>query len=272
MNYRHAFHAGNFADAVKHAALTAVLLYLSRKEAAFAVFDSHAGAGRYDLKGREAKKTGEAAAGVGKLRALKADGALGAWLDLVRGEGEDTYPGSPLIAAKLLRPQDRLIAAEMHPQDAQTLKETLAQFRKARVVEGDGYRMLAANLPPPERRGLVLIDPPFEEDDEFEQMGRAFTNAYRRFATGVYLLWFPLKDVAGAERFMGEVLAAGVTKALRIDFAVEAKEEKLSAAGLLVVNPPFGFFDEMEKNLSVLSPLLGGAAGAAKVSWIVGAE
>ena len=280
MNYRHAFHAGNFADAVKHVAFVAVIGALARKEAPFAVLDTHGGAGIYDLKARAAKRTGEAEGGIGRLKDIKSDGALGVYLDLVRNTGEKKYPGSPLIAARLLRPQDRLVTAEKQPDEAAILKDTLAQFRKARVIEGDGYKMLAASLPPAERRGVILIDPPFEAADEFEQMGNAFMAAYRRFATGIYLMWFPLKDTAAADQFAGEVLAAGVTKALRIDFAVTAKDasgkprvsEFLSAAGLMVVNPPYGFAEEMEKVIGILSPLLGSDASGTRIEWVIGKE
>src|SRR6185312_17179965 len=168
MNYRHAYHAGNFADVVKHIALTGVLLHLRKKETPFAVIDSHAGRGLYDLSGTEAKRTGEAASGIEKLRGLKGEGALGRYLEIA-GES-DLYPGSPVIAAKLLRPQDRLVAIEKHPQEFASLRQALAPWRKARAVEGDGAAKLPALLPPAERRGLVLIDPPFEAADEFDAL------------------------------------------------------------------------------------------------------
>ncbi len=163
MNYRHAFHAGNFADVVKHLALVSILAHLRRKPAAFAAIDTHAGRGLYELGGSEAQRSGEAASGIARLLDM-ADGpqTLGLYLDLVRGLGAERYPGSPLIAAKLLREQDRLVAVEKHPEDLRALAAGLAPFRKARAVEGDGYARLAALLPPPERRGLILIDPPYE--------------------------------------------------------------------------------------------------------------
>ena len=274
MNYRHAYHAGNFADVVKHLALTGVLLHLRKKDAPFAVIDSHAGRGRYNLAGEQALRTGEAANGIGRLGGLgDAEGALGEYLRLAGG-GE-IYPGSPLIAAALLRPQDRLVAIEKHPEEAVLLKAALVRFRNAQTQEADGYKRLAALLPPPERRGVVLIDPPFESAVEFHDVARALGEALRRFANGIYLVWFPVKSAGEANAFCGEVLAAGVKKALRIDIdigasgkAVDAKE-RLTAAGLIVVNPPYGFAEEMRTALARVAPLLSDKAHA-EVRVLVG--
>src|SRR3984957_5654593 len=167
MNYRHAFHAGNFADVVKHLALIRILLHLRRKETPFAVIDSHAGRGVYDFTSDEARATCEAETGIERVRGLGGPETLRTYLALAADL--HAYPGSPLIAASLLRPQDRLVAVEKHPEEVAVLKKTLAPFRKARVEEGDGYRALAGLLPPLERRGLILIDPPFEAEDEFER-------------------------------------------------------------------------------------------------------
>jgi 23S rRNA (adenine2030-N6)-methyltransferase len=267
MNYRHAFHAGNFADVVKHLALVSVLLHLRKKDAPFAVIDSHAGRGVYDLRGEEALRTGEAASGIGRLGGLGGGPpALAAYLELARTEG--AYPGSPLIAAKLLRPQDRLIAVEKHPQDAVALAAALKPFRKARAENADGYARLLALLPPPERRAAVLIDPPYEAADEFAEAARALASALRRFATGIYLVWFPLKSPAEADGFCGEVLAAGARKALRLDVAIGTpSDERLTSAGLVVVNPPFGFEDEMRAALALALPPM---EATAQLRWLVG--
>lgn len=257
MNYRHAFHAGNFADVAKHLALVAVLSYLAKKSAPFAVIDTHAGRGLYDLSAAEARRTGEAEAGIKRLEGFSGGPpALGTYLALALGGGG--YPGSPLIAAKLLRPQDRLVAIEKHPEDGAALAATLKQYARARVELGDGYHRVLALLPPPERRGVVLIDPPFEAPDEFEAVARAFSAAFQRFATGVYLLWFPLKSPAEADGFCGEVLAAGVQKLLRLDIALKNPPEgKLGAAGLLIVNPPWSLQDELSQAFALIMPLLG---------------
>jgi Protein involved in catabolism of external DNA len=251
MNYRHAFHAGNFADVAKHLALVAVLAHLARKPSPFAVIDTHAGRGSYDLSAAEARRTGEAEAGIKRLASLtEGPQLLQTYLGLAQG---NTYPGSPLIAARLMRVQDRLVAVEKHPEDGAALAKLLQPYAKARVEAGDGYKRLLALLPPPERRGAVLIDPPFEAPDEFEAAARAFAAAYRRFATGVYLLWFPIKSAAEADGFCGEVLAAGPEKVLRLDIALKHPAEgKLAAAGLLIVNPPWQLEGELSAAFAVI--------------------
>ena len=265
MNYRHSYHAGNFADVIKHIALVTIILHLQKKDAPFAVIDTHAGRGSYDLAGDEAQRTGEAAAGIERLRGLTADGALGRYLEAVGGTS--IYPGSPLIAAKLLRPQDRLVGIEKHPEEFAALKQVLHPWRKARAEEGDGYVRLMALLPPPERRGLVLIDPPFEADDEFAALAEALRGALKRFANGVYLVWFPVKSESEVRRFLGEVLAQGVAKALRIDIAINADEGKLAKAALLIINPPFGFADEMQEILQQIAPMM---SGQVSLEWLAG--
>jgi 23S rRNA (adenine2030-N6)-methyltransferase len=260
MNYRHAYHAGNFADVVKHVALVAILQHLRKKETAFAVIDTHAGRGLYDLSAAEAKRTGESSRGVGRLGEVReAPEALATYLELVRAAGPDCYPGSPLIAARLLRSQDRLVAIEKHADEATALEAVLAPFRKARVVRGDGYALLAGLLPPVEHRGLVLIDPPYEEETEFRDAGRTLASAHRRFASGSYLLWFPAKS-RDADLLCGELLASGIRKMVRLDIDVGspsgARDGALTSSGLVVVNPPFGFADEMRACFAVLEPLL----------------
>lgn len=277
MNYRHAYHAGNFADVVKHLALVAALLHLRKKEKPFFVLDSHGGRGRYDLTGDAARRTGEAGAGIAKLRPLagkpELPDALKTYLDLVAMEGPEHYPGSPLLAARLLRPADRLAAIEKHPEEAAVLKSVLRPFRNTSAVEADGYARLPAFLPPPERRGLILIDPPYEAAGEFVRAAETLATAHRRFATGIYMLWFPVKSSAAADAFCGEALASGATRALRIDIRIpdDARDEKerMRAAGLLVVNPPFGFAAEMLASGRIVSPLLGSGAGLG-VSWLAG--
>jgi 23S rRNA (adenine2030-N6)-methyltransferase len=267
MNYRHAYHAGNFADVAKHLAEVAILEHLAKKDSPFAVIDSHAGRGRYDLASEEARKTGEAGAGIEKLRGSPGPPLLARYLGLVANTGPDIYPGSPLIAARMLRAQDRLVAVEKHPEEAALLKQVLLPWRKARVEEDDGYARLLSLLPPPERRGLVLIDPPFEAADEFELLGRTLREALRRFANGIYLIWYPIKSDAAGNAFVGEVLAAGVAKALRIEIAIDAPDGKLGRAGLLVLNPPFQFDAEMKTALAAVAPLL---QATTRIEWLAG--
>ena len=267
MNYRHAFHAGNFADVAKHLAEVAVIAHLAKKDAPFAVIDSHAGRGRYDLASEEALKTGEAGAGIEKLRGLSGPPLLERYLGLVANSGSNLYPGSPLIAARMLRPQDRLVAVEKHPEEAALLKQVLSPWRKARVEEGDGYARLLSLLPPPERRGLVLIDPPFEAPDEYERLGRTLHEALRRFSNGIYLIWYPIKSEAAGNAFVGEALAAGAAKALKIEIAVDVPDGRLGRAGLLVLNPPFQFDVEMQAALATVAPVL---AARTHLVWLAG--
>lgn len=259
MNYRHGYHAGNFADVVKHLALVAILQHLKKKDTAFSVVDSHAGRGIYDLTGEEAAKTGEARGGVARLVNLTEEmpPALDTYLALVKQGGPSRYPGSPLLAAQLLRPQDRLTAIEKHPQEFAALKDALAPYATAQVEQGDGYARSLKLLPPPSRRGLVVMDPPFEATDEFESLGRSVSGAVRKFATGIFLIWYPVKSQPATDAFIGEVLSAGITKALTVDTQISAPEGKLERAGLLVINPPYGFDAEMFAAAQVIAAPLG---------------
>jgi 23S rRNA (adenine2030-N6)-methyltransferase len=280
MNYRHAFHAGNFADVLKHTALTAVLLHLRKKATPFAVIDTHGGRGLYDIAGAEAQKTGEAARGIGRLRdASSLPGVLGAYGDIVRDFGAHAYPGSPLIAARLLRPNDRLVAIEKQEEECRALAAALAGNETARIVPGDAYRELKRLLPPHERRAVVLIDPPYEEEGEFAAATRALLEAHRRFATGIYLLWYPAKMRAEEEAASGELLNAGVGSLLRVGLdvgsdehvamRVEGRGPPMHATGLLVVNPPFGFAEDIRVVADFLARHLAQGPGAgASVEWL----
>jgi len=271
VNYRHGYHAGNFADVVKHVALVAILQHLKKKDTAFSVVDSHAGRGTYDLTGTEALKTGEAANGIERLAGLAGDmpEALATYLSLVRESGSHVYPGSPLIAAKLLRPQDRLTAIEKHPAEFAVLKDVLAPFRNAAAENADGYARALKLLPPPSRRGLTLIDPPFELPQEFSDLAQTVREAHRKFATGIYLLWYPIKSEAEANAFTGEVVAGGIAKVIAINTKVPAPEGKLNRAGLLVINPPYGFWAEMQGAAGLLAPRLDGEI---TLTWVAGSE
>jgi 23S rRNA (adenine2030-N6)-methyltransferase len=280
MNYRHAYHAGNFADVLKHAALVAALMHLKKKETPFAIIDTHGGRGAYDLTDAHAEKTGEANDGI--IRLLRQDalpGVLLPYCAIVRSFGENRYPGSPLIAETLLRPQDRLVAIEKHPEDHAALAAILAPAKRSRVILGDGYRELARLLPPPERRGLVLIDPPYEDNEELLKATRALIAAHRRFATGIYLFWYPAKEKAALNAAVGEVLNSGITSLLKVELdvggsrhpAVEGRGPRLAAAGLLVANPPFGFAAEMKTVLPFLAQCLAQADDSGfTLEWLAG--
>jgi 23S rRNA (adenine2030-N6)-methyltransferase len=277
MNYRHAFHAGNFADVIKHIVLVRILLYLQEKQSAFRVIDTHAGAGRYDLTGEEAERSGEWKSGIARMmQARFSDKALPLvlpYLDIVRafntGAEVKTYPGSPLIARALLRPQDRLTACELEPGARKALIDALRRDTQARVVDLDGWTALTAFVPPKERRGLVLIDPPFEAKDEFEQLAAGFRAAFQKWPTGSYLLWYPVKSRRAADTLAREVAeaAAGAKpagKCLRLEFSVAPQEAggPLASTGLLMINPPWTLQAELKTILPELEKPLGqGGAG-----------
>ncbi|HTR82885.1 MAG TPA: 23S rRNA (adenine(2030)-N(6))-methyltransferase RlmJ [Reyranella sp.] len=269
MNYRHGFHAGNFADVLKHLALVELLRLLTVKDKQLFVLDTHAGAGGYDLGGPLAQRTGEAETGVARLAAAPRQGmpapvarylAAVAAYDRKFGTSVGTlrrYPGSPRIVRAALRPGDRLIACELHPEDALKLKREFAGDRAVEVRQADGYQAMKALLPPPERRGLILIDPPFEATDEFERLARALQQGLRRFATGCYAVWYPIKDETAVASFLATL--SGL-KLLTLDLRFAGMEPgKLAACGLAVVNPPWKFEEAMRETL----PWLGTALGAA---------
>src|SRR5450432_1871970 len=233
MNYRHAFHAGGFADVIKHIVLVRMLTYLQDKPAPFRVIDTHAGAGVYDLAGEEARRGGEWLTGIARIMQArfseKTAALIKPYLDIVRAfnPGRDiaAYPGSPLIARALLRPQDRLTACEVEPKTRKRLIDALRRDTQARVVDLDGWVALPAFVPPNERRGLVLIDPPFEEKDEFERLATGFAEAFAKWPTGIYLLWYPAKSRRATDslaRHVAEVAGAGAPpgKCLRLEFSV----------------------------------------------------
>jgi 23S rRNA (adenine2030-N6)-methyltransferase len=273
MNYRHAFHAGNFADVMKHATLALVIQHLKQKPAPFRVIDTHAGAGRYDLTGDQASRTGEWREGIGRLMGASAapvpgDVAhllapyFGALSDM-NPDGElRFYPGSPCLAAALMRPVDRLIANELHPQDRLELEQTLSRDRRTKVMGIDGWQALRALLPPRERRGVVLIDPPFEETGEFDRLRRGLEDAVARFATGIFLLWLPLKDVAAVHTFRNRLAAAGYDKWLWAELVVASDSQRLAGSGLLVLNPPYRLDEQLEVLLPFLAERLSRGPGA----------
>lgn len=259
MNYRHAYHAGNFADVLKHAVMCWVIRYLQQKPAPLCLIDTHAGAGFYDLKGPLAEKTGEAKDGILRL-ADRSDTPppLVPYLDAVRaantGAAIERYPGSPLLMAALARPSDRVVACELHPADGEALRASAPH--NIRVVVGDGYQTLTSLVPPQEKRGLVLIDPAFEEPDEFERLARAFIAAHSKWPTGVYVLWFPIKDRAEVERFHAELANAAIPKLTAVTLDVARTEPGLSATGLILCNAPFTFESEWRPTLKWLTATL----------------
>ncbi len=278
MNYRHAFHAGSFADVVKHAALARILMHLRGKPAAFRVIDTHAGAGLYDLAGPEAVRSLEWRDGIGKLFAAAvpepARTLLKPYLEAVaalNGAGAlATYPGSPALTRALMRTQDRLIACELEPGAAVALKRNLARDRRVKTLAIDGWTALNAYVPPPERRGLVLIDPPFEDAGDFSQLALGLEAAHRKWATGTYLLWYPIKDRAAPDALARRLRRSGIAKILRAELSVAplVTDGPLSGCGLIAVNPPFTLETELGAILPALAAVLAGGAGAHRIDWL----
>ena len=281
MNYRHAFHAGNFADVVKHAILTRILAYLMRKDAAFRVIDTHAGIGLYDLFGDQAERTGEWQDGIGRLirATLPPDIAalLAPYLDAVRAQNPDGalryYPGSPFIARHMLRAQDRLMGFELHPLDAEALRENFAGDVQTRITALDAWKIFGTHLPPKERRGLVLVDPPFEEKGEFARMAKSLVQGHQRWPGGTYTYWYPIKDVTEVNAYIKALKASGIAKILRIELTIDSPTTppRLHGTGMIVVNPPFVLEEEMRTLLPVLAELLGvEGRGRWSVDWVAG--
>ncbi len=268
MNYRHAFHAGNFADVVKHALLLELLRALQRKDKPFLVLDTHAGIGRYDLTTGPAEKTGEWRDGIGKLLAAR-PALLADYLAVVEKLG--LYPGSPAITAALLRPGDRLIACELHPEDAATLRQNFRGVPGVAVHERDGYAALRAFLPPPERRGLVLIDPPFERGGEFAALETNLRAAVEKFRTGVFAIWYPIKHRAPVRDFFESLKLSPLRDVVAAEFLRRPPTDpaRLNGCGVLVVNPPYGFAASVEPMLQALQDVLGEPGATSGVERLI---
>ncbi|MBB4228321.1 23S rRNA (adenine(2030)-N(6))-methyltransferase RlmJ [Rhizobium mongolense] len=262
MNYRHIYHAGNFADVLKHAVLARLIRYLQKKDGAFRVLDTHAGVGLYDLSSEEAQKTGEWQDGIGRI--MEADlapqvaGLVEPYLSAVRELNPDGgvryYPGSPKLSRMLFRPQDRLSAMELHPEDYIRLHRLFEGDHHARITELDGWLALGAHLPPKEKRGIVLVDPPFEEDGEYERLVDGLARAYRRFPGGTYCLWYPLKKGAPIKELHEALQVTQIPKMLCAELSVRSDRgvTGLTGSGLIIVNPPFTLKDELHALLPAL--------------------
>jgi 23S rRNA (adenine2030-N6)-methyltransferase len=277
MNYRHAFHAGNFADVHKHAVLVRILAHLRSKPAAFRVIDTHAGAGRYDLSGAEPSRSGEWRNGIARLwnarRPEIADALLAPYLDVVKAFNPDgelrIYPGSPLVAAGLLRSQDRLVACELEPKSAALLTRVLQHERGTKSVTIDGWTALGAYVPPKERRGLVLIDPPFEEASDFDRLSSVFAAAYRKWPTGIYMMWYPIKERSAPDALARKLRRLGVSDILRSELTLgpPRADAGLVGSGLIIVNPPFTLQPDLRGSMPALARMLS-AEAASRLDWL----
>ncbi|MBR0652671.1 23S rRNA (adenine(2030)-N(6))-methyltransferase RlmJ [Roseomonas terrae] len=274
MNYRHAFHAGNHADCLKHALLLLLLDALKRKDAPFAVLDTHAGRGMYDLAADEAARTGEAARGALRLRGIT-EGPLTPFVAALVGQGFPArYPGSPALIRAVLRPQDRLACCELHPEDHAALRAHFARDRQVAVHHRDAYEAIRALAPFPERRGLILMDPPFEQGDEFDRLAAAIAQLHRRFRAGIVAAWYPVKHRSPVRDFHDALRAAGVRDVVAAELWLREPTDprRLNGSGLLVMNPPFGFEEAAGTILAALLGVLEHEAGAGVSVTRVAAE
>lgn len=277
MNYRHDYHAGNFADVVKHVVLTRILLHLAGKPAPFRYIETHSGSGVYDLGGTQAEATGEWRRGIGGLLAADFPRAVrdlvAPYLAIVGPSvqsGVPRYKGSPIIAAALLRPQDKMLCCELHPEARRQLDAHLGRDRRAKVIGIDGYVGLNAYIPPVERRGLVLIDPPFESPTEFARLADALAAAWRKWRTGIFLAWYPVKDASIVDAFMTSLLRGKIERLLRLELQVDDPRARgsLARAGLLVVNPPFGLEAEARQILPGVAGCLATGRAEISIEWL----
>ncbi|MCE5362038.1 23S rRNA (adenine(2030)-N(6))-methyltransferase RlmJ [Pseudomonas anguilliseptica] len=276
MNYRHAFHAGNHADVLKHYVLTRLIALLSRKEAPFAYLDSHAGIGLYDLRGDQASRTGEWLEGIARLwQASDVPDPLLDYLEVIRAMNPDGelrhYPGSPELARLLTREQDRLHLNEKHPEDGRLLKENMHGDRRVAVHLGEGWYVPRALLPTREKRALLLIDPPFEQVDEMERCAQSLSEAISRMRQAVVAIWYPIKDLRQLSRFYRDLQKSKAPKLLRVELYVHPTDEaaRLNGSGLVISNPPWGLDDELKQILPWLADLLGQSQGGWRLDWLI---
>ena len=277
MNYRHAFHAGNHADVLKHVVLLAMVEALKRKSAPFFALDTHAGRGRYLLQGEHSDKTGEARAGIFRLMVLgKLPPAVQRYLKAVQADNPVgalvAYPGSPLLLAHAMRADDRLVACELQPDEARALETLFRHDARVATPARDGYGAVKALLPPKEKRGLVLIDPPYEaQEEEFPSILAALAEGLQRWPTGSYAVWYPIKQRRTLAAFMRKLAALPCKSILRAELLVRADDSplRLNGSGMVVLNPPYKLDQELAGALPILAKLLAdGDAAESKLDWL----
>ena len=268
LSYRHSFHAGNFADVLKHIVLVEILQYLTGKEKAFEYIDSHAGAGLFDLTHGHAEKLEEYREGIGKLWGGDWP-ELAGYFEAIKTYNHSGkliyYPGSPLIALHFLRSQDRAWLFELHPTDFKRLEKNTHSNRRTRVACEDGHRGVLAVLPPAARRGLVLIDPSYEIKSEYEQVSNTINKAYARFSTGTYAIWYPVVDRDRVTELETGLVSSGIRDIQRFELglAPDSDDRGMTASGMIVINPPWTLFGKM----SLLLPKLANTLGAAEMAF-----
>lgn len=278
LNYRHSYHAGNFADVFKHVLLVMLIEALKQKPKPFAILDTHAGAGIYDLNDETSQKTGEWIGGIGRLAAPGIlPPAVSRYLNVVRacqltgGPGTRLYPGSPWLARQLLRQEDRLACCELHPEPLASLEAIFGKDRQVGIHRLDGFTGLKALLPPPERRGVVLIDPPYEQEQETGAVLNGLKAAQQRWPTGIYAIWYPVTPRAQHERFLKQLKASGIRRIYRAELDIGAAASgTMTGNGMVVIRPPWQFDREVEALLPWFRKTLGGEAARSDAEWLVG--
>jgi 23S rRNA (adenine2030-N6)-methyltransferase len=268
LSYRHAFHAGNFADVLKHLVLDRILLHLVKKDKPVFCIDTHAGAGGYALTGEYARKNSEFETGIGRLwERNDLPAAVAEYVAVVRGFNRSerllAYPGSPYFEQHRLRADDRLVLCELHTTELELLKSFALKDRRIRVVYGDGFQECIGFLPPPERRGLVLIDPSYEIKTDYRQVAEVLAKAYRRFETGTFAVWYPLIERHRIDRLEQAIQRSGIPRVQLFELGVapDAHAHGMSGSGMIVVNPPWTLYAEMETALPYLAGVLGRDGG-----------
>lgn len=277
LSYRHQFHAGNVSDVFKHALLSRLLIALSRKDKPYFMLDTHAGLGLYDLEHPWSQKTAEWRMGIGRIWArADAPAALQPYLEIVRAGNPDGhlrhYPGSPRIARKLMRADDRLALCELNKDDCATLKAVFADTRHTAIHNQDGFSAIRAFLPPQERRGLTFIDASFDQADEFGRIMRSVKEAYARFATGMIAVWYPLMAPSAMQAFARSLQGAGLPKTLQLELTVHPDDwtEHIRGSGMVIVNPPFGLDKEARPLIDWLWQALSPQKeGGTRCDWLV---
>ncbi len=277
MNYRHAFHAGNHADVLKHIVLTRLIALMSRKEQPLAYIDTHAGLGLYDLQGDQATRTGEWLDGIGRLwDADDVPSVAAGYMDVIRHMNRKTgelryYPGSPELARRVTREQDRVLLNEKHPEDGALLKDNMKYDRRVAVHLGEGWHVPRALLPVQEKRAVMLIDPPFEQLDEMKSCSVALKEAIGRMRQTVAAIWYPIKDQRALKRFYQELAETGAPKLLRVELLVHPLDtpNSLNGSGLAIANPPWGLEEELRELLPWLAEKLGQTQGDWRMDWLI---
>ncbi|AUX71174.1 23S rRNA (adenine(2030)-N(6))-methyltransferase RlmJ [Erwinia pyrifoliae] len=277
LSYRHSFHAGNHADVLKHTVQSLIISALNEKDKPYLYLDTHAGAGRYQLSGEHAERTGEYLEGIARIwQQENLPEELAAYIGVVKnlnpGGKLRYYPGSPLIARFLLREFDKLQLTELHSSDFPLLRNEFLKDDRARTERADGYQQLKSKLPPPSRRGLILIDPPYEMKSDYQDVVKGIQEGYKRFNTGVFALWYPVVLRQQIKRMCNELEATGIRRILQIELAVRPDSDRrgMTASGMIVINPPWKLEQQMKNVLPWLHKMLVPAGtGHTKVNWIV---